>query len=118
MKYEYLDSRSENEYDRCIPVEKTIKSPSYFKIDEKFIDHITNYNKKFGLYLVKCDFEVGFINFTDFIKTEYFFNKPIVNMKNFLIHHIYLVISRGRKFSHISKMKIKTISNMSYMNYN
>ena len=38
-------------------------------------------------------------------------------MKNYLKHHICQVISRGRKFSHISKLKIKTISNVSYMKY-
>ena len=107
INYEYLDSLSENEFDRCIHIEKTLKKPSYFKIDEFFNDYITNYNKKFALYLVKCEFEVDFINFTDFTKTEYFFDSSFVNMKNYLIYYIYHVISRGRKFSHISKMKIK-----------
>ena len=38
MKYRYLDSLSEDEYGRCIHIEKTIKNPSYFKIDERFDD--------------------------------------------------------------------------------
>ena len=33
MKYEYLDYLSENESDRCIHIEKTIKNSSYFKLD-------------------------------------------------------------------------------------
>ena len=62
-------------------ITKKIKNPNYFKIDEIFIDYITDYNKNFDLYIVKCEFEVEFINYTDFIKTEYFFNTSIVNMK-------------------------------------
>ena len=96
---------------------KKVKNPNYFKKDEIFNDYITNYNRKFDLYLVKCEFEVEFINYSDSIKTECFFNTFIVNMKNYLIHHIYHVISRGRKFSQISKMKIATLSNMSCMNF-
>ena len=117
MKYKYFDSLSEDEYVKSIHIEKKIKNPNYFKIHEIFIDFITQYNEKFDLYLVKCEFEVEFINFTDFIKTEYFFNTSIINMKKYLIFYFYHVISRGRKFSHISKMKIKTISDFSYMNY-
>ena len=97
-------------------MEKKLRNPYYFKIDEIFNDYITDYNKKFDSYLVKRKFEVEFINYTNFIKIESFFNTSIVNMKNYLIYHIYHVISGGRKFSHISKMKIKTISNLSYMN--
>ena len=117
MKYEYLDSLLENEYDRCVDIEKRIKNPSCFKIDEIFNDYVTNYNKKFDLYIVKCEFEVEFINFTDFKKTEFFFNTSIFNMKYYLIYYIYHIISRGRNFSYIYKMKIKTISNMNFMNY-
>ena len=58
---------------------KIIKSPNYFKIDEIFNDYISNY-KNFDLYLVKCESEVEFLNFTDFLKTEFFFNTSIVNM--------------------------------------
>ena len=49
---------------------KKIFNPNYFKIDETINDYITHYNKKFNLFLVKCEFEVKFINYTDFIKTE------------------------------------------------
>ena len=73
----------------------------------------------FDIYhtLCKCEFTVEFVNYTAFIKIEYFFNTSIVNMKNFLIYYIYLVTSRGRKIYHTSEMKIKTISNFSYLNY-
>ena len=96
---------------------KKNKNPNYFAIDEIFNDYITNYNKKFDLYLVKCEFEVEFINYTDYMKREYFFNTSMVNMQNYLIFYIYRGISNGRIISHIQKIKIQTISNLSYMNY-
>ena len=39
----------------------------------------------------------------------------MVNMKTYLMIHFYQVISNGRIFSHIQKMRIKTISNKSYV---
>ena len=96
---------------------KKIKNPNYFKKDEIFDDYITHNNKKFDLHLVRCKFEVKIINYTDFIETEYFFNTSIVNMKKYSLYHVYHVIYRGRKFSHISKMKFKSILIVRYMNY-
>ena len=96
---------------------KKNQNPHYFKRDEIFNDYSTHYNEKFDLYLVKFEFEVEFINFTDFIETEYFFNTSIVSMKNYLMYYIYWGISNRRAFSHIHKMKIKTIGNIRYMKY-
>ena len=114
MENKYLDSLSDDEFGECIHIEKTNTNTSYFIID----DFISNYNKIFDLYLVKYEFEVEFINFTDFIKSEYFSNTSIVIMKKYLIYHIYLVISRGFNFSIVSTMKNKTLNKKSYMNYN
>ena len=49
---------------------KKIKNPNDFTIDETFNDYISDYNKKLDLYLVKCEFEVEFVNHNFFIKTE------------------------------------------------
>ena len=38
-------------------------------------------------------------------------------MKNYLVYYIHRVICRGRIFSHIHKIKTRTISNISYMKY-
>ena len=67
---------------------KKIKNPTYFEIDDIFNDFITNYNKKFDLYLVMCEFEVEFINYTEFMKTKLFFNTSMGNMKKYLIYYI------------------------------
>ena len=95
-KYKDLESLSKKDYDRCIHIEKTNKKTTYFKIDKKFSDYVTNYNKIFDIYLVKSEFDVEFINFTDFIKTESFFNTSIVNMKKYSKYYIYQTIYRGR----------------------
>ena len=42
LKFEYYDSLSENEDDRCIHIERKSKRPSYFRIDEIFNDFINN----------------------------------------------------------------------------
>ena len=59
-------------------ISKKTKNPYYFNIDEIFNDYITNYNKKFDLYLVKCEFEVDIINNTDYTETEYFSTHPFL----------------------------------------
>ena len=64
-------------------MEKQIKNPNCCKINEIFKYYFSIYNNKFDLYLVKCELEVEFINYADFIKTECFFNTSIVNMKNY-----------------------------------
>ena len=111
MKYKYLDSfRRMNMLN--VFISKKIENPNYFKVDEIFNDYVTNYNKKFDLSPVKCEFEVTFINYTDFIKTEYFFNTSMVNMKNYLLYFIYRSFSNGRIFSHVHKMKNETFSNI------
>ena len=50
-------------------ISKKIKNPNYFEIDEIFKDFVSQAYIKFALFFVKCEFEVEFINYTDFIKT-------------------------------------------------
>ena len=83
-----------------------------------FKDYITKLNKKFDRYLVSCEFEVEIIKYTDVIKTEYFFNTSIVNMKSYLIYHIYYVFSRGRSsfrfFLHSNRILIHSLYSDSF----
>ena len=46
-EYKYYDSFSEDVISICIHIEKKIRNPNFFKIDETINDFITNYNKKF-----------------------------------------------------------------------
>ena len=72
MKNKYHDSLSEHEYVKSIHIEKKIKNPYYFNIDELFKDFITHYNEKLGLYVVKYGFEVKSNHFSHFMRTEFF----------------------------------------------
>ena len=72
MKNKYHDSLSEHGYVKCIHIEKKIKNPNYFNIDELFRDFITHYNKKLDLYVVKSEFEVKSNHFSHFTRTEFF----------------------------------------------
>ena len=75
---------SNNQYEKCIRKKYTINNPNFFETDKIFNDFITHYNKKFDLYLVKCEFNLGFYNFfTQHIKTVYYFNMHIINLKSF-----------------------------------
>ena len=47
MNYKYLDSLSEDEFVECVHIERGIKNPNYFKIDETLNDSVTNFEKKF-----------------------------------------------------------------------
>ena len=87
MEFTYFNFLSDDERGKCIHIEELLTNPNYFKRDETFNDYITNYTKKIDLYLVRCEFEVEFINFTDFRKSKYFFNTSIVKMKNLMIYH-------------------------------
>ena len=118
IEFKKFDSLSENEHVKSIHNKTKIENPNYNEVDKIFKDYISHFNKIFDLYLVKCEFEVNFINsnFVDFLKTEYFFNTSLVIMKNYLIYHLYRTIPDVFNFSHIHKMKVKSISNFSYMN--
>ena len=75
---------------KCFRIKHTIKNPNFFVIDNIFIDYITNHDKKFNLYLVKCDFKLNSNNFNPHIKTEFYHNTTIINLKN--NYHIRLNI--------------------------
>ena len=87
MEFNFFDSLSIDEIGICIHNKTKIENPNYNEVDKRFNDYISHFNKIFDLYLVKCEFEVQFINsnFVDFMKTEYFFNTSFVNMTKIFI---------------------------------
>ena len=94
-KFKYFDSLSNHELGKCIHYKTKIENPIFSEIDEIFNEYISHFYKIFDFYLVKCEFEVEFINLNivDFIKTENFFNTSFINMKNYLVYHLYHTIS-------------------------
>ena len=43
-------------------IKHTIENPESFVIDKLSNDYITNHNKKYNLFRVKCDFKILMIN--------------------------------------------------------
>ena len=48
--------------EKYIRTKHTIKNPNFFDIDKILNDYITNNNKKYYLFLIKCDFKLIFNN--------------------------------------------------------
>ena len=74
MEYKNFDSFSSDEIGKCIHIKTKFENPNYNGVDKEFNEFISHFNKRFDIYLVKCKFEVRFINshFFDFIETEFF----------------------------------------------
>ena len=71
-----------------------MENPIYNDVDKTFNDFISPFNKIFGLYLIKCDFEVKFINF-DFIN--------FIKKQSIFSIHLWLI---GRIFYYILFLKL------------
>ena len=87
-------------------------NPCFFDIDKISNDYITNHNKKYFLFLNKCDFVITFHN--DFLKpvhieTDFYHNTKLFNLKRYLLYLIDKFIEEGYTFSHIDEMNISTI---------
>ena len=62
MKYEYNPpiSISHTQTEKPFCIEHTIKNPNFFSVDKTFNEYIANHNKKYYLFLIKCDFKLFF----------------------------------------------------------
>ena len=50
------------DHSKYIHTRHTIRNPNFFLIDKISNDYIKDHNKKYFLYLTKCDFELFSIN--------------------------------------------------------
>ena len=96
------------------------KSPNFLIIDRISNDYITNHNKKYHLFLIKCDFKLNFNN--DFLKpihieTDFYYNTKFINLKRYLFYQIDIFIERGYIFSCVAEMNITTVNGKMYMRY-
>ena len=81
----HLTSLTHIQYEESIRLNHTIKNPNFFDIDKIFNDYIANQNKKFDLYLFKYEFKLDFNILTPHIKTEFYRNTAINNLKRFFL---------------------------------
>ena len=85
-KNNHFKSLTHIQYESSFRMNHTIKNPNVSDVDKIFNDYTTNYNKKFDLYLFKCDFKLVFNNFTPHIKTHSHHNTSNINLKRYLLY--------------------------------
>ena len=74
------------QYEKCIRTYHTFKQLNFFDIDKLFNSYITENNKKFDLYLVKCDFKLDFKkDFEPHINADFFHINSIFNPCSYLV---------------------------------
>ena len=80
---------------------------------------MTAHNKKIDFYFIRCEFTLQFDNnFTENIKTIYFYNAIITNLKRYLLKNLYYFILIGYTFSKINQVTFYTISDIHNIAYN
>ena len=114
-------SLSQNQKEYPFRIKHTIKNPNFFVINKIFNDYITNHNKKFNLFLIKCDFKLIYNNdllTPILIETDFYHNNTLFNLKRYLLYKIDNFIEKGYILSHIDEMKTTTINDKMFMTSN
>ena len=65
-------------------IKHTIKNPNFFVLDKISNDYITNHNKKYYLFRIKCDFKIIFNNDISkpiLIETDFYHNTSLLNLE-------------------------------------
>ena len=117
-KTDHLKSLTHMQYETSFRMKYTIKNPNFFDVEKLFNNYVINHNKKFVLYLVKCDFKLFLNNdFTPYIKTAVYHNTLFINLERCLLYWIECFIGRGHKFYHNNEMNITIINDKMKMTY-
>ena len=95
-------------------IKYTFNNISFEELDKILQDYISTHNKKFVFYLNSCELIFKFdSNVTENIKTEYYYNTDVLNIKRDLIYNIYHFLPKIFKDYHaynIKKANLKTIN--------
>ena len=112
--YENYLTTSSRKIDKNLYIKYIINIISFNELDKILEDYISTHNKKFVFYLISCELIIEFDNiFTENIKTEYYYNTVIVNIKRGLIYNIYHFLPNIFKDCHaynIKQANLKTIN--------
>ena len=110
-KFEQLQSLTQNELQKSIPIKHSIINPVFFDMDEIFNEHVKNH-KKVPFILQQKDFNSVFgIEFYPNNNFELQINQSKFHSKKVLLLWIEFFIERGHRFSSIYEKKITTVSN-------
>ena len=109
----YLTTSS-RKIDKNLFIKYTINNISLDELDKTLEDYISTQSKKFVFYLIICELIIEFENkFTGIIKTDYYYNTDIINIKRGLIDNIYRFLPKIFKDCHaynIKQANLKTIN--------
>ena len=79
-------------------INQTIKNLAFFDIDRRFNEYITNHNKKFESYLLKCEFKLDFNNLTPHTRTDFYHNPTIINLKRYFFKELIILLKGDINF--------------------
>ena len=97
----------------------TIENPSFLHMNDILKKYVDDYNKKFVLYIIICEWKMHFSDTIINVKSNRLYNihRPGWNLRSYLISKIEYLENQGHKFSHISEMNFVFISNLRNMTY-
>ena len=95
----------------------TTKNRKIFVIDKISNKYIASHNKKYHMFLFKCDFKLNFNNDPlkpILIETDFYHKTSLLNLKRYLLHQIDNFIDKGYEFL-IDEMNITTVNDNMFM---
>ena len=116
IKKNHFKSLTYIQYEKIFRINHTIRKPYFFHIKKKFNVCITNHNKNFHLYLIKCAFKFVSYNFTPYSKTGFYRNTTFIKFKRYKFYWIEYFIKRT-KFFHFNERNISTINEKRILTY-
>ena len=113
-EYENYLTTSRKKTDKKLYIRNTIYKISFDELDEILQDYISTHNKKIVFSLISCELIIEFDNnFTENIKTNFYYNTDVINIKRDLIYNIYRFLPKIIKDCHAYNIKqayLKTIN--------
>ena len=111
-EYENYLTTSHKKYDKNLYIKYTINIISFDELDKILKDYISTHNRKFVSCLISCELIIEFDNnFTEKIKTHYYYNTDVINIKRDLIFNIYQFLPKLFKDCHTYNIKQAKSSN-------
>ena len=105
-EYENYLTTSSRKIDKNLYIKYTIINISFDELDKILEDYISTHNKIFVFYLISCELIIEFDNnFTEIIKTDYYYKTDIINIKRGLIYNIYHFLPKIFKDCHAYNIK-------------
>ena len=115
-KKKHLNAKSHTALSMSVVNRHCVKNSELIEIEKK---HVNNYNKKFCLYEIICEWKMEFIDTTVRVKSKRMCN--IERHHSILTRYLTMKIKYfnrlGLKFSHTSEMIVTFISSLLNMTY-